>query len=184
MVKQRHQVKPINPSRSLYLDDRLGPALFALWLVVAVGIASIRWFANEAWQQGKLLPLAGVVALFVSAVVASVMIATTSPRLFRRGLCLAFFLSLLVNLGVVLGLRTVRIEPPVIHLSVTKQPKPVDEPMTLEEFYPLAEDGDDRPQQELRKPVSTGEPNREQRDLIRKTTVRNEEFTRLEIQTL
>ncbi len=106
------------------------------------------------------------------ALTASLAVGFSSPRRIRRGLVLALCVSLALNLSLMVGLSYIHLVSPrqitQAHVPAKKEKPPEKK---LEEYYPLAMEGDDRPAQQERQPVSTGEPKLDPRDLIRKTSV-------------
>lgn len=172
-MAKRVKVDPIYPRRTVYLDDRLWPAVSAIWCAAVATSVVIFVYCWRNHVQAIRLPwvLSGVIV--AAAMLATWSVARTSPKRFRRGMALAVSLSLLANLAVGYGLSRIvlRAEQAAVQ-PLAKQPQP-DHQQTFEEFYPMANDaGDDRPEQDFRKPVSTGEPDREQRDLVHKSIVR------------
>ena len=172
MPMRRHDVRKVEPMRPRSFEDQAWPIQIALVLFGAYVIGIV--FATFVFDTPDLMSnamtwLVLTVVLVVAAVVA---VPWLSHGWLRRGLLLSLVLSLMLNMSALVVLSWMNLFPPVLPI----EPVPVVtiedvEQEPLPEFFPMNVDGNDRPKQAHEKPVKTGEPELEQRDAIRKTTV-------------
>ena len=172
MPMRRHDVRKVEPIRPRSFEDQAWPIqiAFVLFGAYVIGIVLATFvFDTPNLMSNAMTWLVLTVVLVVAAVVA---VPWLGHRWLKRGLLLSLVLSLILNLSVLVVLSWMNLFPPVLPI----EPVPVvtiedvdQEP--LPEFFPMNVDGNDRPKQAHEKPVKTGEPELEQRDNIRKTTV-------------
>ncbi|MCP4190319.1 MAG: hypothetical protein GY768_06805 [Planctomycetaceae bacterium] len=172
MSERRHNVRKIEPQRHESFEDRSWPVQLALVLLGAylIGViaATLRFDDRNLLTSAMTWTIFTVVAIGLFLVV----VGQLKSHWWKRGLLFSLVLSLIVNLSVLLVLSLMNLLPPSI--SVVDTPVAAvqeEEQETLAEFFPLATDGDDRPKQEYEKPVTTGEPEMEQRDDVQKTSI-------------
>ncbi len=170
MTGERHQVRKLSLQRPRYVDDQLWPIQFALWALIGGWLGFHAWRLSPDDAAEVRLPWGTWAVILGLGLVVSIALPWIAPRWVRRRSLLSLLLSLLLNASLAMFLSFVYLQPPTRELA--QEATPTREPLeTLEEFYPLADDGEDRPQQDFQRPLSTGEPTQEKRDLVRKTTV-------------
>ena len=172
MPIRRHNVRKIEPRRRESFEDRTWPIQIALLLlgayVIGIIAASLRFDDRNVLTSAMTWTIVTVVVVGVLLFV----LPWLQSRWLKRGLLLSLILSLIVNVTVLVVLSLMNLLPPFLpeEDAVVATVKETEQE-TLPEFFPMAIDGNDRPKQEYEKPVTTGEPELEQRDQVKKTTV-------------
>ncbi|MCA9167499.1 MAG: hypothetical protein KDB23_07510 [Planctomycetales bacterium] len=172
MTSRRQQVRKVDlPSRPVW-EERPAAMQLAWWLgsLYALGIGGYLLRREGALTDDQLVFFLGTG--FVLTALGSLALPWIKRRWLKRGFVVALMTSLLFNATLAFCLAHLLLRPPFPQEQAqTVKPPDPEEEQTLAEFFPLAVDGNDRPELDLRRPVVTGEPDLEQEDRIRKTTV-------------
>ena len=168
----RQAVRKIEPARQMPLEERLWPVLLALFALGGFVLVAIRWMnppvaPDAAWPSD--LASQFTIGVTLGAMIVASLI---RPRWIHRRLMLSLVLSLLVNFSLLVLLSWMEVvhvfRPPPV---VAEQPELEPPEQVLPEYFPMAVEGEDRPRQELQKPVPSGDPEMTQDQLLSKSSL-------------
>ncbi len=167
----RHAVRKIEPTRATPIDERLWPVLLSLLVlggsVLGMIRATLRPDDPRLWLNAAVWTQVAVVAIVIGMLGAICI----KPRWMWRGAQLSLILSLAINVGVLLVLSLLDISHAALKPTEIAETQPVQPAQPVEpEYFPLAVEGPDRPLQELKKPVPTGEPQMPQEEWLSKSS--------------
>ncbi len=172
MSKPRHVVRPIDPPRRELFEDWSWPIHIALVTfgayVIGIISAVLRFDENSIFYSAMTWTIVTIVCVGLLMFVAQ----WVNKHWLRRGLMLSLVLSLMLNLSVLVVLSWLHLFAPQMSTEdVVAESIEPEEPEKRPEFFALAVDGDDRPALDIEKPVTTGQPELEQNDIVQKTTI-------------